>query len=330
MMHRRALMSGLAALPLSMPARAQTGLPLVAILSPSSPQAAVIKLVNQPFKQTMATLGHVPGRTVTYAERYAEGDESRLPALAAELVALQPRVIFTNASAAATAMARATSTIPIVVGPAGEAVLIALAGGNMARPTTNVTGLVLTSSEIDTKCVALLLEAAPSIRRVGILVNPNNPGQQDYPAALNAAVKALAAVLIRLDAKGAFDLEAALVRIKAERLDALFVADDLHIAADPGVREKVLRFAMTNSMPVASSHLNFARDGALLAMGPSIPALAARAAVYVDKILKGTTPAYLPVERPSVFTTIVNLRTAGALGVSLPTSILLRADEVIE
>src|SRR5918997_1068324 len=133
------------------------------------------------------------------------------PILAAELVSMQPRVLFTNTNAGAVAAAAATRTIPIVVGPAGEVVLYELAGGSLARPSTNVTGVVLTSPEIDAKCLSLLIEIAPAVRRIGILVNPRNPGQREYPAALSRAGR-LDAILIRLEAGGLADIDIALAQ----------------------------------------------------------------------------------------------------------------------
>lgn len=328
MIDRRTFLTGMLAASLPHPAGAQQ--PVIAILSPASQQAAVLRLVNEPFKKALVDLGYEAGRNIALVERFADGDESRLPALAAELVALQPRVVFTNTNAAAVALAAATRTIPVVVGPAGEIVMIELAGGSLGRPTTNITGVVLTSPDIDAKCIALLAEAAPAIRRMGILVNPRNPGQHNYPAPQRAALTTLAIEMIRLESTGPPDLDAAFAQAAAQRIDALFVADDAHIAANPEARQAVLRFTAGIGIPAASSHLNYAHDGALLAMGPSIPALAARAASYVDKILKGAQPADLPIERPSVFTTILNMKSAKTLGLAIPPGILIRADEVIE
>jgi putative ABC transport system substrate-binding protein len=263
-------------------------------------------------------------------ERFADGDASRLPALAAELVSLKPRVLFTNTSYAATAAAEATRTIPIVVGPAGGETLMALVGGNVARPTTNVTGFVLIAPEIDDKCITLLMEAAPSATRIGVLANPDNPSHQSYPAAFKDARSVGGKTLIRIDSRGLAGIDAALAKARAERIGALFVAEDSFTAGDPAVRQRVLAFAADARVPVASTHQNFARQGALIAMGPSIPALAAAAAGYVDKILRGATPAELPVQFPTVFTVIVNLKTAKVLGLTIPPTILSRADEVIE
>jgi putative ABC transport system substrate-binding protein len=312
-----------------LPVRAQQPRTLVAILSPARRDADVLKVVNEPFKQALAGLGWEPGRNIDIIERFADGDASRLPALAAELVSLKPRVLFTNTGHAATVAAEATTTIPIVVGPAGAVTLTALAGGSIARPTTNVTGFVLTAPELDDKCITLLMEAAPSAPRIGVLVNPDSPEQQSYPSALKDARSVAGKTLIRIDSRGRADIDAALAKAAADRIDALFVADDSHIAGDPEVRRRVLTFADAR-IPVASAHQNYARDGALIAMGPSIPVLAAAAASYVDRILRGATPAVLPVQLPTVFTMIVNLKTAKALGLTIPPTLITRADEVIE
>jgi putative tryptophan/tyrosine transport system substrate-binding protein len=328
-MRRREIVIGLAISPLMVPVHAQESVPLVGVLSPASQDGAEMSIVNQPFKRALADLGYTLGRNIEIVERFANGNERRLQPLATELVNLQPRVLFTNTNAGAVAVAAATRSIPIVVGPAGEVVLYELAGGSLARPRTNVTGVVLTSPEIDAKCLSLLIEIAPAVRRIGILVNPRNPGQREYPAALSRAGK-LDATLVRLEAGGLADIDIALAQALSENVDALFVADDPRIAVDLPVRQRVLRFATENRKPVISSHQNYARAGALFAMGPSIPALAARGAAYVDKILKGVRVEDLPIERPSTFITVVNVKTATALGLSIPVAILASADEVIE
>ncbi len=304
-------------------------MPLLAILSPADPGAAVMKLVNQPFKDALAKLGWEPGRTLRLEERFAHGEASRLPALAAELVGLAPDVLFTNTSTAVAAAAAATRTIPIVAGPAGS-VLIELAGGNLSKPTTNVTGFVLSRPETDVKCISLLIEAVPSLGRIGLLVNPNNPQTLDYPKPQMAVLNKPNVTLMRFEATGPGDVDLALNAALAQQIHALFVVDDASIAADPEVRKRIVAFAAEHRFPVTSTHAAFARDGALLTMGPTVPALAVAAAGYVDKILRGAKVAELPVQLPTVLTTIINLRTAAALGVTVPPAIVVHATEVIE
>ena len=330
MIDLRAVLVALATTPFADPAAAQEKLPLLAILSPSGRNSPSLKLIHEPFKQALGKLGYEPGRTIEIAERYADSDVSRLPALAAELVALQPRVLFTDTAPAAVAAARATRSIPIVVGATNEATLVELAGGTMARPSTNVTGFSVTSVEMDIKCLALLIEATPAAKRIGVLIHPGFPATRDYPAVLKPALGASGAVLIRLESSGLADIDAALAKAAAEQVDSLYVYNNPQNAGDPDARQRVLLFAAAAGIPVASTHQDFARDGALLAMGPSFAAVAVGAAGYVDKILRGAKPADLPVQRPSVFTTIINLKTANALGLAIPPLLLARADEVIE
>ena len=232
-MNRRDLLLGLSALALAGPAVGQQKWPLVAILSPSSRDPRARANVNQPFKEALAKLGYQHGHTIEIVERFAENDESRLPALAAELVALQPRVLFTNTSVAGAAAAHATRTIPIVVGPGGEHGLLELAGGSLARPATNVTGFVLTSPDIDNKGIAMLMEAVPSARRIGLLVNPRNPGMKDYPAPQEAALGRSGVTFVRVEAGGVKDVDTAFAKSSPSRLDALFVPDDSHLAGNP-------------------------------------------------------------------------------------------------
>jgi putative tryptophan/tyrosine transport system substrate-binding protein len=313
----------------SLGAPAQQSRPLLAILSPARRDGAHLKNINEPFKEALAKFGWLSGRTIDIVERFADGDASRLPELAAELVALKPHVLFTNTSYAATVAATATSIIPIVVGPAGELTLTALAGGNIVAPTTNVTGFVLLAPSIDDKVLSLLMEAVPTASRIGVLVNPDNPEQQQHPAALKDSRSVPGKTLVRIESRGLTDIDAALAKTAAEGVDALFIPDDSHIV-DAAVRRRVLTFAAEKRLPIGSSHQDYAREGAVISMGPSIPALAAAAAGYVDKILKGAKPGELPIQLPSVFSVIVNVTAAKALGLNLPPTILRRADEVVE
>jgi putative ABC transport system substrate-binding protein len=254
-MRRREFISILGTVMVALPltVRAQQRGTLLAILSPRR-HADAWKLIHEPFKQALARLGWEPARNLDIVERFADGDDSRLPALAAELVSLKPRVLFTWTSEAATAAAEATRTIPIVVGPTHAVTLTALAGGSIARPTTNVTGFVVTAPEVDDKCITLLMEAAPSATRIGVLANPDNSSHQSYPAAFKDARSVAGKTLIRIDSRGRADIDAALAKAGAERIDALFVAADARIAGDPGVRRRVLAFAAGASVPVASTH----------------------------------------------------------------------------
>ena len=180
-MKRRAAVVLAAACAWSPAVLTQARRPLLGVLSPASRDFPVFALVNRPFMDALHRLGYQAGRDIDIAERFAHGDDGHLPALAAELVALQPAVLFTNTNAAAEALAHATSNIPIVVGPAGEEVLRRLAGGSLARPSTNVTGFALTAPEIDSKCLALLVEAVPTTRRIAVLSTPTTRASTGTP-----------------------------------------------------------------------------------------------------------------------------------------------------
>jgi putative ABC transport system substrate-binding protein len=242
-------------------------------------------------------------------------------------VALHPDVIFTNSAAAAYAAAEATRTIPLVVGPAGESVFVDLAG-DFARPAGNLTGFTLYALGQDEKCLEMLKEAAPAITRVGVLVNPLNPNLRNYPASVQSAANALGLTLIRLEAREAGEIRAILST--APDFDGLHVPDDPNLAGRSEARRRIIEVASLKKVPVVSTHFAFARDGALLALGTNIPEIARRAAGYVDRILRGARPGDLPVERPTEVSLALNFKAAQVLGLTMPTSLLARADEVIE
>jgi putative ABC transport system substrate-binding protein len=305
----------------------------IAILSSGGPAATVCGSDVQGsgvgcFVDGLRALGYVDGRNVSLEYRFADGEYERLPALASDLVSLQPAVIYT-AGPGAHAAASATTTIPIVVGTAGEETLTRLAG-NLARPTGNVTGLTLVSVEQQLKCLQLLKELAPHTSRVVVLVNPDNPGYRDYPGILAPAAGQLGVTLIRIEARKVSELPQAFAAIEASGANAIYIVDDPLLAGTGEVRKQVIEWALSRRLPVTSSNSHVAPDGGLVSLGTDLPALGRRAAFYVDKILKGAKPADLPVERPSVFKLSVNVKTAKALGLTIPQSLLLRADEVIQ
>ena len=281
------------------------------------------------FLEGLRVLRYVDGRNVAFEYRFSEGAVERLPALAAELVRLRPDVIYTLTTVGANAATGATSTIPIVVGPAGERTLERLAG-NFARPVGNVTGLTLESLEQYEKCLQLLKELAPRTSRVAILVNPDNPGSRDYPGVLRSAANQLGIALTRFDARDESDLAQAFGLIRTSGADALFMTDDAALAGTPEVRKQIIKWAIGGRLPLASSNSRVAPDGGLVSLGTDNSALGRRAAFYVHRILGGAKPADLPVERPTTFKLSINLKTAKALGLTIPQSLLSRADEIIE
>jgi len=276
----------------------------------------------------MVELGYIDGKTVSFEFRYAEDDYKKLPVLAAELVRLRPDVILT-AGPGATAAAKATTMIPIIVGPGGEETLTRLAG-NLAHPTGNVTGFTLVSVEQEVKCMQFLKELAPRTSRVAVLLNPDSPSSRDYPGILAPGAAQLGLTLIRIEARHASDLPQAFAAIAASGANAIFLVDDPALAGTGPVRKQVSDWALKQGLPVVSPNARVASDGGLLSFGTDLNALNRRAAAYVDKVLKGVKPADLPVERPSKFTLSVNVKTARALRIVIPQSLLQRADEVIQ
>jgi putative ABC transport system substrate-binding protein len=309
-------------------------LPKVAILSPRASTAQTCEAKPQAsalpcFMDALRDLGYVDGKNVSFVFRFAEEDYKKLPALATELVNLRPDVIYTAGTAGATAAANATTTIAIIVGPAGEELLTRLAG-NLAHPTGNVTGFTLDSVEQERKCLQYLKQVAPSASRVALLLNPDNPRFSDYPGILSPAAAELGLTLVRIEAKNVSDLPQAFAAIAASGANAIFIFDDPLLAGTGPGRKQISEWALKQGLPVASSNAQVAADGGLLSFGTDLKALVRRAATYVDKVLKGAKPADLPVERPSVFTLSMNVKTAKALGIVIPQSLLLRADEVIQ
>ena len=308
-------------------------LPKVAILSPRAPTAQACGANMQGsslpcFLAAMVELGYVDGKNVSFNFRYAEDDYKKLPALAAELVRLQPDVILTAGPGAAAA-ANATTTIPIIVGPGGEEPLTRLAG-NLAHPTGNVTGFTLVSVEQEQKCLQFLKELVPGTSRVAVLLNPDNPSYRDYPRILAPAAAQLGLTLISVEARNVSDLSKAFAAIAASGANAIYLVDDAALAGTGPVRMQVSEWALKRGLPVVSPNARVASDGGLLSFGTDLNVLNRRAAAYVDKVLKGAKPVDLPVERPSVFILSVNVKTAKALGLVIPQSLLLRADEVIQ
>jgi putative tryptophan/tyrosine transport system substrate-binding protein len=305
-------------------------LPKVAILAIDTPH-----YVDRPtsnigiVRAALAELGYVDGKNVSFEFRFAHRAYERLPALAAELVASRPDVLYTWTSGGGRAAAGATSTIPIVLAPVAEATMAALVP-DFARPPGNITGLTITSLLLEEKGLQLLKETVPGIKRVGVLLNPLNPIWHGYPELINDAARALGIELVRVEAHGVDDIDEAFAAMAAQDVDAVFgLTDATLIGADP-TPQRILELLASHRLPAASDHPNFAREGSLLSIGTDIDALLRGAAEYIDRLLRGAKVAELPVVLPSKFILAVNLKTARQLGITIPPPILLRADEVIE
>jgi putative ABC transport system substrate-binding protein len=308
-----------------------TDLPRVAILSPDPPTAADPATGNPlaMFLEALHERGYVDGRNIRLDFRFAENRVDRLPALAAELVKARPAVIYTHTTAGAFAAAGATTSIPIVVGPAGEQTMEQLAG-NFAKPVANVTGFTGSVGSQEEKCLQLLKEAAPHLSRIGVLLNPDNRLWRDTPIALNAAAELLGLVLIRVESRGAVDIDRTLNRYTNGTVDALLLVNESTLAGDLSARARVIEFAREQHLPSASTYVTYAQDGGLLSLGTDMGSIFRRAAEYVHRIIHGARPSELPVERPAKFRLSVNLNTAKAIAIVVPPAILARADEVIE
>jgi putative ABC transport system substrate-binding protein len=323
-------LAGLAVLPLGGVRAQQAGrLPKVAFLDPGMPDYAERPSELKQLLAALTDLGYVDGENVSYEFRFAKHALERLPALAAELVATPPDVLWTFTSGGARAAAGATSTVPIVIAPVNEGMLASLVP-DFARPPGNITGLTLNSREQHEKCLQLLKETAPSVRRVGVLLNPLNPVWRDYPGVLNDAARALGIELVRAEARGAPEVDQAFRAMAAQRVDAVFgLADSTLIGAKP-TPKRIIELLMSGRLPSISDNEDFAHDGGLLSLGSDPEVRSRGAADYIDRILRGAKVTELPVVLPSKFILGVNLKTAQELGITIPPSILLRADEVIE
>jgi putative ABC transport system substrate-binding protein len=282
------------------------------------------------FLQALRDLGYVEGTTLVVESRNAQGRTERLPALAAELVALKVDVIVTGAGTLGVLAAKqATSAIPVVFGavgdPVGEGIVTSL-----ARPGGNVTGLSVNSPELASKSLELLKEAVPGAARLALLLKPDampDRAREDRLKAWEGAARALGVRLQVVEARRPEDLDRAFSDMVKARADALSVVATPLFDAERG---RIVALAAKSRLPAIYTFSRYVEAGGLMSYGPDIPDLFRRAATYVDKILKGAKPADLPVEQPTKFELIINLKTAKALGLRIPPLLLQRADQVIE
>ena len=314
-----------AAWPLAARAQQPTGQPLVGLLSPLSAAAWVHILAA--FRRGMRDLGYVEGANVAFAIRYADGQVARLPALANELVALKPAVIAVGSSAAVLETHKATRTIPIVGVTSDDPTAVGLAA-SLARPGGNVTGFWAEGDEaLIGKQLDLLKHAVPGISRVGIMINPDDAADARSLKALPAAARALGLAVRVLDVRTAAEFEAAFGAAVREGLQGLHVSQSPLFYAN---RTQVTAIAARAGLPAVYGFREFAAAGGLISYAASPPDIWRRNAGLVDKILKGASPGDLPIERPTQFDLVVNLKTAKSMGLTIPEPFLLLADEVIE
>ena len=320
-----ALAGGLLAAPLAAEAQPAGKVPRVAYLSASSAASATWGV--EAFRQGLRELGYIEGRNILIEYRWADGRFDRLPALAADLARLAVDVIVASNTPAALAARNATGTIPIVLVTSGDPVGSGLVA-SLARPGGNVTGLSLFSTlAMSGKQLELLKQAFPTVSHVAVLANPANPPTAGLLTGTELAARPLGLRLRVVPVREPKEFDDAFAMMKNERVPALLVI------ADPLVndhRGRIVAFAATNRLPAIYPYRTFVDAGGLMSYGVDLSDLSRRAATYVDRILKGAKPAELPIEQPTKFELVINLKTAKALGLTIPPSLLQRADQVIE
>ncbi len=333
MMNRRAFLAGTGALLLVAPLAAEAQRPgkvyRIGVLSTAGPEQE--SFVWSALRGQLRERGWVEGQNLVLEWRYAEAKYERLPDLAAELVRLEPDLIMARGGPGATAAKRATATIPIVMYGATDPVGIGLVQ-SLARPGGNVTGLSDDQDpEILGKQLQLLKDVAPAVSKVAFLtrVPPSAvvPLISRYEAALEAGAKALGLQVRQWYLQGPDDISKAFIAVRQEGFGALHVA---YVPVTWINRRQILDLAARQRLPAIYMHRAYALDGGLMAYGEDEREVPRRLAVYVDKILRGAKPADLPVEQPTKFELVINLKTAKALGLTIPQSLLLRADEIIQ
>ena len=272
-------------------------------------------------------LGYVEGRNVVFERRFAEGRQERLPALAAELVQLKVDVLVTGSNPVIAAVKKVTATIPVVMAVSRDPVGVGFIA-SLARPGGNITGLANDPTpDIIGKNLELLKEAAPRVSRVAFLWNPVPPGAGTYKNAVESAARNLGVTFQSVEVRGRNEFEGAFAAMARERANGVVVASDPVIF---GPRSQVVLLAARSRLPAVYPQREFAEAGGLISYGPNLADQFRRAAIYVDKILKGARPGDLAVEQARKFELVINVKTAKALGLTIPPALLLRADHIIE
>jgi putative ABC transport system substrate-binding protein len=316
------LLGGATAWPLV--ARAQGGIPRVGFMG-NSTAALEVNLVDS-FREGLRELGYEEGRNIAIEYRWADGRYERFAALVAELIAAKVDVIVTAGTPAALAVKKATSTVPLVMVAVGDPVGTGLVP-SLARPDGNLTGLSSVAPDLEGKRLELLREIVPSVSRIAVFINSVNPFHATSMRQAQSAGKTLGVKVQQYDIRKSEDLDGAFAAIRKERPDALLILADRVFLHN---RERIVDFTEEQRLPNVSAYKEVVEAGGLMSYGPSYEDMHKRAAIYVNKILKGAKPGNLPIEQPTKFTLVVNLKAAKALGISMPPAVLSRADDVIE
>ena len=278
------------------------------------------------FREGLRQLGYVEGQNLIIKYQWAEGQQERHAVLAVELVRLKPDVILTSGTPGTLAAKQATQSIPIVTAVVGDPVASGLVS-SLAKPGGNVTGLATLNEELEGKRLEIFKQVVPKLSRVAVLLNPDNPFTMIAWRGAQSAAEALGVKLQPVEVRGPNDLNGAFATIKAARPQGLILLPDRFLLT---YRASIVQFVAKNRLPSMFSFREFAQEGGLMTYGPDTTDMYRRAATYVAKILRGAKPADLPMEQPTKFEFVINLKTAKALGLTIPPSVLGRADQVIE
>jgi putative ABC transport system substrate-binding protein len=329
-MNRREIIAGLgsaAAWPAAPRAQQGERVRRIGVLSAFDENDPVTRTRISAFTQALADLGWTDGRNVRMDLRWYGGDSNRIRALAQELVGLHPDIILTHANAATVALQRETRTIPIVFANVSDPVDSGIVS-RLNQPGGNTTGFAIFEASLGGKWLELLSEIAPGLKRAAIMFNPDiNPVSVYFMPAFETAARSLKVGAITAPVHDDAEIETAIIALGREPGGGLVVTSDAFVVAH---RVPIILAAARNNVPAVYINSYFARDGGLLSYGPDVVDNFRRAATYVDRILRGAKAGDLPVQFPTTYEMVVNLKTARALGLTVPQSILLRADEVIE
>jgi putative ABC transport system substrate-binding protein len=322
--------TGILAAPLAGEGQQAGKIARVGILAPTGPVAITNRPgfgITQGLGRRLHELGWVEGKNLVFERRFAEGRLDHLPGLAADLVSANVDVIVAISPPAIRAAKDATRVIPIVMAFSGIDPIKAGFVASLARPGGNVTGVTILATDLTVKRLQVLKEALPRAKRVAVLVNPRNPSSAEQLAALRAAVPALGVEVQPVEIPHSGEYAEAFAAIARTQADAIMVPSDPEFYRN---RRVLVDLAAQRRTPASYEWREFVEVGGLMSYGSNLEDLAGRVAVYVDKILRGAKPADLPVEQPTKFELVINLTTAKALGLTIPPSLLLRADQVIE
>jgi putative ABC transport system substrate-binding protein len=309
-------------LPISSAAFGQQSTVKIGILEPGG-SPALRPACNVGVRQGLRDLGWIEGNNLQIDERHAAFQNDRLTQMAAELVRIKPTLIWTHSPPAVHAAKRATTIIPIVIGVASDIVEQGIISGTLSRPGGNITGMVLRDLEIMGRRFELLKEALPAVSRVAVVVDPANSTHARVPNVFESDARALKIQLQRVELRSPDEIEPVVAGIRA---DAVLIPEGAMFSQN---RARLFEVANRKRLPTIAGGQQFADSGGLLSYGANIVDTCRRSAVFVDKILKGANPGELPIERPTKFDFVINLKTAKQIGLTIPPNVLARADRVI-